>query len=83
MLNDVDIKFITYADKHSYRKWKLTEIRYDFENGSYCSHQLNEQESITFGTPYDAYTHAKYVLRKYKKKYNDAIIVIKEVNFKK
>ena len=81
MLNDTSINLISIGNKHILRNWSVVELRYDFEgDGSYCSKKLNENEYAVFGTPFVAYNHAKNLVRKYRKKYDDAVIVIKEIS---
>lgn len=81
MMNDTEIHFITCADKKSYRKWQISELRFDYEWDGYCSKDISDKYPI-FGTPYSAYDMAKHELRHYKKQYPDCVIIIKEVLFK-
>lgn len=82
MLNDTEIQFITYGDDKSYRKWQISELRYDFDSDGYCSVDITDKYPTKYGTPYRAYEIAKYELRHYKKVYgSDCIIIIKEVDF--
>ena len=79
MLNDTDIEFICIANKKIFRKWVVSSIKYDFDSdNSYCYKALKDNEYCEFGSPFDAYNHAKHLSRKYKKLYFDAIVIIRE-----
>lgn len=80
--NNSDINWKCLASNKIARKWVVDEIHYDEEHGTYSIYKLNQPESAIFGTPFGAYTHAKHILNKYKKKWSDAIIVIKEFAIK-
>lgn len=80
MLSDTNVKWITWVDKHTPRKWCVTEIRYDNDYDGYCVHELGENEKCVFGTPFAAYKHAKELSNKYKKKWSDAVVIINEVS---
>lgn len=79
MLDDINIRFETFASRKMIRKWVVSEVRYDCEWDGYCVHKLTDNEYCEFGTPFAAYKHAKNLSNKYKKKYSDAVVVIKEV----
>ena len=75
---DRDIKWEHLGSNKITRKWVVTEIHYDFDYDTYCIYKLEKTEYAQFGTPFGAYTHARNILNKYKKKWTDATIVIKE-----
>lgn len=75
---DIDIKWKCLASNKVVRKWIVSETHYDEEHGAYCTYKLKDTEYAEFGTPFGAYTHAKNILNKYKKKWKDAQILIEE-----
>lgn len=79
MLNDTSVQLISFASRKSIRKWVVCEVRYDYEWDGYCTHNLSTNEYCEFGTPIAAYRHAKNLVRKYRKQYCDATVIIKEV----
>ena len=78
MLDDTDVKFICMASKKTVRKWVVSSIRYEFDYDGFFEKKLEFPERSEFGSPFDAYRHAKSILRKYKKQWSDAIVVIEE-----
>ena len=79
MLEDTDVYFECLASRKLVRVWIVSEVRFDYDSDGYCKLPLGTYEYCVFGSPFDAYTHAKNLSRKYKKKYWDAVVVIKEV----
>lgn len=79
MLEDTDVYFECLAYKKMIRVWVVSEVRYDYDDDGYCRHCLNGNEYCVLGSPFDAYTHAKKLSRKYKKLYSDAVVIIKEI----
>lgn len=79
MLGDTSINFISIASRKEIRKWVVSEVEYDFDYDGHCSHKLGENEYCEFGTPFAAYNHAKSLVNKYRKKWSDVRVVIKEV----
>lgn len=80
-MNNPNIHLISGANKKAYRKWQISEVRYDFEWDGYCSINISDKYP-PFGTPFVAYGVAENELRYYKKQYPDCVIIIKEVMFK-
>lgn len=78
MFDDIDIRFETWADNKTPRKWVVSKVRYNEEDGFWDYKDLTGTTEVEFGTPFAAYNYAKNLLKRWKKKYSDAIIIIEE-----
>ena len=78
MEHDIDIKFERWCDNKEPRKWVVSKVRYNEEDGFWDYKDLTGTTDVVFGTPFAAYNYAKNLLKHWKKKYPDAIIIITE-----
>ena len=78
MLGDTDIVYTSLANNKILRKWVVDSVLYDNDFDGYFTYTLGD-EYQEFGTPYAAYNYAKNLVRKYKKKWSDARVVVKEI----
>ena len=79
MLEDINIRWISLSNNKTVRKWIVSSIQFDFENdGSYCYKKLEKNEYYEFGSPFPARTHARTLVRKYKKQYCYVVVIVRE-----
>lgn len=81
MLSDTTVSLKSIASRKTLRKWVVSGVKYDFDSDGYCYHVFKplDNEYCEFGTPFEAYKHAKNLVNKYRKTHNDAVVVIEEI----